>query len=137
MKGIADTGLIVAFGNRNDRHHAWAVEVVKRISEPLLTCEAVLAEAAFHLGSSSYVLALVQDGMLRPAFDCARNLERLAELARRYEDRQPDFADLCLIRMSELCPRHLVITVDEADFRVYRRNRRDAIPLLCPSSARA
>jgi predicted nucleic acid-binding protein len=136
MKGIADTGFIVAFGNRNDFHHAWALEVAKRISEPLLTCEAVLAEAAFHLGSTAYVLALVQNEMLRVAFDCSRHLDPLAELARRYEDQQPDLADLCLIRMSELYPRHLVITVDERDFRIYRRNKRDVIPLLCPPSPR-
>ncbi len=76
MKGIADTGFIVAFGNRNDRHHAWAVEVAKRIQDPLLTCEAVLAEAAFHLASSSYVLSLVRDKMLRLAFDCSAIDER-------------------------------------------------------------
>lgn len=61
MKGIADTGFIVAFGNRNDRHHTWAVEVAKTVTEPLLTCEGVLAEAVFHLGSASYVLSLVRD----------------------------------------------------------------------------
>jgi uncharacterized protein len=133
MKGIADTGFIVAFGNRNDHHHAWALEVAKRITEPLLACEAVLAEAAFHLGSSPYVLALVRDDMLRLAFDCARNLQQLTDLANRYEDRRPDLADLCVIRMSELYPRHTVITVDEGDFRVYRRNKREVIPLLCPS----
>jgi len=137
MKAIADTGFIVAFGNRTDFHHAWALEVAERISEPLLTCEAVLAEAAFHLGSSPYVLALVQNEMLRLAFDCARHLESLADLGRRYEDRKPDLADLCVIRMTELYPRHVVITVDESDFRVYRRNKRDVIPLLCPPSHRA
>ena len=115
------------------RHHAWAMEVAKGITEPLLTCEAVLAEAAFHLGSSAYVLALVRDEMLRLAFDCSRNLQALTELANRYQDRRPDLADLCVIRMSELYPRHTVITVDEEDFRVYRRNKREVIPLLCPS----
>jgi hypothetical protein len=40
--------------------------------------------------------------------------------------------DLCLIRMSELYPRHSVITVDREDFRVYRRNKRETIPLICP-----
>jgi hypothetical protein len=34
--------------------------------------------------------------------------------------------------MSELYPRHTVITVDEIDFRVFRRNKREAIPILCP-----
>jgi uncharacterized protein len=117
MKGIADTGFIVAFARRNDQHHQWALDIAKTITEPLLTCEAVLAESAFHLESSAYVLSLLQDEMLRVAFDCARNLEQLRELARRYEDHKPDLADLCLIRMSELYPRHPVITVDESDFR--------------------
>jgi uncharacterized protein len=132
MKGIADTGFIVAFGNRTDSHHVWAVDLARTITEPLITCEPVLA---FHLGSSAYVLALIRDEMLRVAFDCARNLEQLFSLARRYEDRKPDLADLCLVRMSELYPRHSVITVDENDFRVYRRNKREVIPTICPPRA--
>lgn len=132
MKGIADTGFIVAFGDRNDVHHQWALDVANGITEPLLTCEAVLAESAFHLRSTSYVLGLVQDDMLRVAFDINQNMAKLAELAERFRDRHPDLADLCLIRMSELHPRHSVITIDQGDFRVYRRNKREAIPLLCP-----
>jgi uncharacterized protein len=132
MKAIADTGFIVAFGNHGDNHHAWAVDIAKNITEPLLTCEAVLAEAAFHLGSSSYVLSLLQNDMFRLGFDLTRNLEQLAELAKRYDNRRPDLADLCIIRMSELYPRYTVITVDEADFRVFRRNKREAIPIICP-----
>jgi hypothetical protein len=72
---------------------------------------------------------------LQVAFDFAANLPQLRELARRYADRQPDLADLCLVRMSELYPRHSIITVDESDFRVYRRNKREAIPLICPPRA--
>jgi predicted nucleic acid-binding protein len=132
MKGIADTGFIVAAGSHADRHHAWAADLAKALTEPLLTCESVLSEAAFHLGSCSYVLSLVEDGLLQVAFDFAENIPQLRELARRYADRKPDLADLCLVRMSELYPRHSVITIDEADFRVYRKNRREAIPLLCP-----
>lgn len=132
MKGIADTGLIVALGNRDDRHHLWAANLARTVTEPLLTCESVLSEAAFHLRSSAYVLSLVEDAFLRVTFDCSQNLRQLSELARRYADRKPDFADLCLVRMSELYPRHSVITVDEADFRVFRKNKRETIPLICP-----
>ena len=132
MKGIADTGFLVAFANRSDRYHDWAVGVARQVSEPLLTCEAVLAEAAFHLGDTALVLAMVEDGLVAPAFDCRQQLPQLAALAKRYADRRPDLADLCLVRMSELHPRHSVVTVDRRDFRVYRRNRRDAIPLVCP-----
>ena len=68
MKGIADTGLLVAFGNRRDIHHDWALEVAQRVNEPLLTCEAVLAEAAFHLGSIGLVLAFIEEKLVRLAF---------------------------------------------------------------------
>lgn len=132
MKGIADTGFLVAFANRNDAHHEWAVSVASRVTEPLLTCEAVLAETAFHLESVPVVLAMIADGLVILAFDCREHLPQLGALAERYADRRPDLADLCLIRMSELHPRHSVITVDRQDFRVYRRNKRESIPLICP-----
>lgn len=132
MKGIADTGFLVAFANRNDAYHSWAVSVARGVTEPLLTCEAVLAETAFHLQSVPVVLSMVTEGLIEIAFDCRSQFSQLAVLADRYSDRNPDLADLCLIRMSELYPRHSVITVDRTDFRIYRRNKREAIPLICP-----
>ncbi len=132
MKAIADTGFLVAFANRKDRHHRWALDIAQQVTEPLLTCDAVLAEAAFHLGNTALVLASVRDGLLRPAFVIADHLERLAELAERYADRAPDLADLCLIRLSELHPKYPVITTDLRDFTVYRRGRRETIPLIHP-----
>jgi predicted nucleic acid-binding protein len=132
MKGIADTGFLVAFANRSDAHHEWAVEVARTVSEPLLTCEAVLAEAAFHLRSTALVLDMIREGLVTLAFACEENIEELRALAKRYAGRQPDLADLCVIRMSELNPRHAVITVDEEDFRVYRRNQREVIPRISP-----
>lgn len=137
MKAIADTGFLVAFGNRRDRHHAWAVALAEQVTEPLLTCEAVLAEAAFHLGSAALVLDMVREELVRPALVAAEHLDRLAALAEQFSDRKPDLADLCVIRLSELHPRHPVITVDAADFSVYRRNRREAIPLVLPPGVRA
>jgi predicted nucleic acid-binding protein len=132
MKGIADTGFLVGFANRNDQHHEWAIRLAERVTTPLLTCEAVLAESAFHLQNSALVLQLVREGLVAVAFDCREHWLHLESLAEKYTDRKPDLADLCLIRMSELHPKHSVITVDRSDFRVYRRNKRDSIPLICP-----
>jgi predicted nucleic acid-binding protein len=132
VKGIADTGFLVAFANRNDVHHEWAVEVAECLSEPLLTCEAVLAETTFHLRDAALVLAMLREGLVTLAFDCRANLPQLTQLAERYADRHPDLADLCLIRMSELHPHHSILSVDRADFRVYRRNKRETIPLVSP-----
>ena len=55
----------------------------------------------------------------------------IARVGAPLSDRKPDLPIL-LVRMSELYPRHSVITVDEADFRVYRKNKRETIPLICP-----
>jgi uncharacterized protein len=132
VRGIADTGFIVAFARENDQYHGWALELAGRVNEPLLTCEAVLAEAAFHLESSFYVISLLEDGLLRVSFECSKHVLELQKLARRYADRKPDLADLCLIRMSELNPRYSVITVDQGDFSVYRKNKREVIPLIYP-----
>ena len=97
-----------------------------------LACEAVLAETAFHLQDVGLVLEMIADGLVTLSFDCNDHLPQLAALAARYKDRKPDLADLCLIRMSEIYPKHSVITVDSEDFRVYRRNKREIIALISP-----
>jgi predicted nucleic acid-binding protein len=126
MKGIADTGFLVAFVSLNDRHHEWAVSIAGEFTEPLLTCEAVLSETAFHLGSCSAVLKLINQQLVTLAFDCNDHLPQLEALAKRYADRKPDLADLCLIRLSELHPKHSLVTID-GDFRIYRRNDAAAV----------
>jgi uncharacterized protein len=135
VKGIAATGFLVAFLNRNDAYHEWAIQLAEQIDEPLLTCEPVLAETAFHVQNTSATLALIREGLVTLAFDCRAHLIQLTALADRYKDRHPDLADLCIIRMSELHPHHHVITIDREDFRVYRRNKRELIPLICPTKS--
>ena len=111
VKGIADTGFLVAFCNGRDRRHDWA---------------------AFHVQDVLLVLNLVNDRLVAVGFDCRDHLPQLTALAQRYADRKPDLADLCVVRMSELYPRHRVITIDRVGFRIYRRNKRETIPLICP-----
>jgi predicted nucleic acid-binding protein len=43
-----------------------------------------------------------------------------------------DFADACLVRMTEMHERSRLLTTD-SHFRIYRRNGRQIIPLLAPS----
>jgi predicted nucleic acid-binding protein len=132
VRAIVDTGFLVALANRRDRHHQWAAELAEQLTTPLLTCDAVLAETAFHLASTSTVLALADEDLILPDFRIVEHVSRLKELAERYSDRSPDLADLCLIRMSELYPELPVVTTDVKDFRIYRRGHRQAIPLLHP-----
>ncbi len=53
----------------------------------------------------------------------------------KYRDQGMDLADACIVRMSELTRTCRVVTVDRTDFTVYRRNGREAIPILSPPEA--
>lgn len=132
MIAIADTGFLVAFLNSQDAHHAWAVGLARQVTEPLLTCESVLTEAAYLLNSPPLVMEALASGLVVVEFSLATNRAHLEELAARFADQQPDLCDLCVVRMSELFPNHRVITTDRRDFAVYRRNKRDAIPTIFP-----
>ncbi len=44
-------------------------------------------------------------------------------------------ADACLVRMSELLATSRVLTLD-SDFKLYRKHRRQMIPLIFPESPR-
>lgn len=41
-----------------------------------------------------------------------------------------DYADACLVRLSELHRERVIVTTDAKDFRLYRRLRRKRLPLL-------
>ena len=132
---VADTGSLVALLDRSDLHHPWAVQCFKRLSPPLMTCEAVLAETMHlirNLPSSRKTLALWhRDGLIRSAFDFQQQAPAVWKLLDKYADTPMDFADACLVRMTEILPEPQVWTTD-SDFMVYRRHGRTAIPLLAP-----
>ena len=132
---LIDTGPLVAMMDTRDPHHAWAVTQLGRIAPPLLTCEAVLAEY-FHLLRCSdkamdSLRKLLTRGVLEVSFGLAGEEDALCRLLRRYADVPMSFADACLVRMSELHGTARVFTLD-SNFRAYRRNSRNVIPLLMP-----
>ena len=102
---------------------------------PIFTCEAVLSETQLLVrergGNPLAVLEMVQRGMLNVAFELEDEVERLLELQRAYADVPMSLADACLVRMTELHDRSRLMTTD-SDFRIFRRNRRQIIPLLAP-----
>ena len=132
---IADTGPLVAYLDRSDQHHAWAKDVMGTLTEPLLTCDAVLAEASFLLQrggiNAGLLLRMMERGVLQSRFESADETQPLRILLERYQDVPMSFADACVVRLSELHPRAKVWTTD-SDFTFYRRNRRSPIPLLMP-----
>ena len=53
---------------------------------------------------SRLVLEMIAGDLVALSFHCNNHLPHLEALAKRCKDRKPDLADLCLIRMSEICP---------------------------------
>jgi len=133
LKAIADTGFLVTIANRRDQYHDWAVKLLAKSQTPFLTSEAILSETAFHLQSSRTALLMVESGLVRIALNPEREWTELLRLAEQFDDQRPDLADLCVIRLSEIYPIHKILTVDGSDFRVYRRNNREPIPVVCPA----
>ena len=132
---LADTGPLVAYLNRRDRHHAWAVRCWKALSDPLWTCEAVVSEVVFLLQSSGAgldpMLQLIERDIVRLDFAIEDQRADIFRLLRKYRDRPMSVADACLVRMAELADQSQVFTTDR-DFLVYRRKGRHTIPLLSP-----
>ena len=133
---LADTGPIVAYLNRRDRHHDWAVAHLRQLRPPLLTCEAVLSEAVFLLqsapGGGDRVMDLLSRGVLRLPFALQEESSAVSRLLRRYGSVPMDLADACLVRMSEQHADCVLLTVDSEFRDVYRRHGRQVIPTLLP-----
>jgi predicted nucleic acid-binding protein len=130
---LVDAGFLVALLGGRERHHAWAVAEATRHPPPWQTCKSVLSETFFLLGQRGRpaVVALLRRGALHPSFRLAQEQEPVLALMRKYADMSMSLADACLVRMTEMLPEPLVLTTD-ADFRLYRRHGRQAVPCVLP-----
>jgi len=131
---ICDTGPLVAYLNRNDRYHSWAVAVMKQVRSPMLTTEPVLTEAAYFLRTDRIdvdpLFQLLERDAVKLDLPVAAHWPRLRTLMARYE--QMDLADASIVVLSERHPRSQVVTVDRRDFSIYRRNDRQVIDFIAP-----
>jgi uncharacterized protein len=134
-RNLVDAGPIIALLIADDKHHAWAREVWAQLEPPVHTCEAVLSEAQHVVrrlgGNPLAVLEFLRRGVINVAFSVEDEVARLLELQRTYSEVPMSLADAGLVRMTELHENSRVLTTD-SDFRIYRRNRRQIIPLLAP-----
>ena len=137
MINICDTGPILAYLNRNDPHHAWAVALMKQLTPPLLTCEPVLTEVCYFLRDDGMridpVFDMLERDVLRLDFELVTHWPRLRVLMSRFGSM--DLADAALVVMTEQHARCQVLTVDRKDFALYRRHDRQTIDFVAPPTA--
>jgi uncharacterized protein len=132
---LLDTGSLIAVLFRRDQFHEWAVNEIRQLPTPLLTCEAVLTEACFlsqrMLGTSEAVFDFVETGAIAIGFNLESEFHRIKELTGTYQNVPMSLADACLVRMSEIYQNSVIFTTD-SDFFVYRKNSNQIIPTMMP-----
>jgi predicted nucleic acid-binding protein len=135
MPVIVDTGPLVAFFDRAERHHRWAIERIEEMEAPLLVCEPVLAETMYLLGghakAQDTLWDLMGNGALDVAFQIGEHVSVLRKLMHKYRDTPMSLADACLVRMAEIHEDHAIMTLD-SDFLIYRKHGRTPLALIQP-----
>jgi len=124
MKSVlVDTSFIVALLDRDERAHSRCKSALRGLSAPLISCEAVIAEACYLLrnipGAQDAVLANVSNGSFQIAFDLSLQSIRVRALLRQYGRVPMDLADACLVCMAEEFETGRILTLDN-DFNIYR-----------------
>jgi uncharacterized protein len=122
----------------SDVAHRWARETFAEFESPLLSCDAVIAEADYLLSHTRTggdgLMALLESGAIKLISLAELDPALTRRLISRYENVPMDLADACVVRLSEVHPTAKVVTIDR-DFLVYRRNGRQIIPLIHPPFA--
>ena len=133
---IADAGPLVGIFNRRDQFHAWAVDTLKNLTEPLHTCEAVLTEVFFRLthvptGQMQLLEFLTVADVLILDWQLDKNRPQIKQLMTKYANVPASFADACLVSMAGSSSAPLIWTTDH-HFEIYRLPGGKRLPLLTP-----
>jgi predicted nucleic acid-binding protein len=136
MRAIADTGPLVAFFDRSERHHRLTAERITELDAPLLVCEPILTETIYLLArfprAQDALFGLLQNGALTVGFRLEEHIGALHRLLRKYRDTPMSLANACVVRTAEIHDNHWVLTLD-SDFTVYRKHGRRPLTLMHPA----
>lgn len=141
VRAIADTGFLVALFDGWDDRHEWANSIAARFRGPWLTSEACISECLFLFERSGpqtrdALLTALERGAIVSRHLLPEDLKPVQHELARYKDRWVDFADACIVRLSDLQPQLPVITTDARDFAVYFRQRAGRTLILPSATAK-
>jgi len=136
-KVIIDSGPLVAFLNKKDTYHKWALSQFSFLNPPFFTCESVISEVCFLLrnieNGPQNVFRLIERDLIKIQFKLESELSIIATLINKYRNIPMSLADACLVRMSEQISNSIICTLD-GDFKIYRKDKRKIIPILIPET---
>lgn len=119
---LVDTGFLVALGLRNDPLHGAARTTFLREVGPLITVSPVIVETCHFLAPEGKIqlLDLAQSPRLRTLELPLGAYGEISMTIRKYADRDIDLADAAMIWLANRTGVRSILTVDTADFGVYR-----------------
>ena len=119
---LVDTGFLVSLFLPADRLRAQARECLLGNRHPLVTVVPVIVETCFFLDAAAKgrLLEWAQRGALAVADVPVSSYTEIGTIIRKYADRKIDFADAVLVWLANHTGIRDILTVDEADFSVYR-----------------
>lgn len=122
--GLADTGALLAFLDRDDRWHTRCVDAFAGLRLPLATSAAVLAELFHLVGDLPHEVdatwRFLRSGAITVLPIDDEDVPDLAALMETYSDRPMDFADATLVRLARREALTTIFTIDHSDFETYR-----------------
>lgn len=132
MALILDTCVLLAYLDARQVWHQAVATMMVEQGPPFMTVEPVLSELGFLLRrdgkSQSLAAQLAAEGAVEVVPILDRSARRVAELMQTYAAVPMSLADACLVCLSELQQTVPLATFDR-DFLVYRRFRREPVPL--------
>jgi uncharacterized protein len=124
---LVDSGILIAFYDRQDTYHDRVVNFFGTCSSQLITTIPCVTEVMWLLNSDWRVqnefLRHLAQGIYRCEPLYPEDFMRIAELNQQYADLPGDFSDLSLIAISERLNIAAIATLDK-DFDIYRRYRK-------------
>ena len=100
---LVDSGVLVALYRHDDPRHGEAATWFAGQHAPMHTVEAVLTEAAYFMAARARaaLARLAASGRMQLHRPDSQGHARMAELFAKYEDRDPDWADVALVWLAE------------------------------------
>jgi predicted nucleic acid-binding protein len=129
---VVDAGPLIALFRKRDKHHRRVKQFLSTATGRLVSTLPVITEVCHFLNARGKLafLAWIRLGGLSLQRITPDDLQEIAAIIERYADRHIDFADATLVWLAELLNTIDVMTIDRADFRVFRSRRGQAFNLV-------
>jgi predicted nucleic acid-binding protein len=127
---LIDTGPLIALFDKDDKYHKNIREFIKKDRFKFVSTTAVVTEVThmldFNINAQiGFLEWIIREGLvlheIRP-----KEIIRVIELCKKYQDRPMDFADATLVVAAEQTGLREIISID-SDFDVYRIFKKERI----------